>query len=69
MQEGNAQVRNKGTFILGRIWDVACMCRSGIRKAKDHLELNLTRAAKNKKGFTGMSATKVRLKKMNLCNK
>lgn len=45
------------------------LCSSGIRKAKAHLELNLARDAKNKKGFTAMFATKVRLKKIYRCNK
>lgn len=45
------------------------MCSSGIRKAKSHLEPNLARTANNKKGFTGMFATNIRLKKMYLCSK
>lgn len=62
-------MRNKGHLSWEEYGMFFCICRSGIKKAKAHLELNLTRAAKNKKGFTGMFAKKLRLKKMYLCNK
>lgn len=52
-----------------RLWDVIWICSSGIRKAKAYLELNLANPAKNKRGFTSMFATKVRLKKTYCCNK
>jgi len=51
-QEGNAQAVEAGTGNLGAIRDAARLCRDGVRKAKDQLEMDLARGAKNnKKGF------------------
>lgn len=38
------------------------LCRDEVRKAKVQLELNLARQTKNKKGFTGVSARKKKVK-------